>query len=206
MNPYDILGVARNAPREAVRRAYRAKAKKAHPDTGGSVQTFAMVKLCADCLTDDARRAHYDATGEVKGAEPDGVLSAAMQLAFAAVDAVLAEAARRGVVFEFDVIADAIRTLNDKLKEIDMAVKQAIAKAEEAEKLATRFKARRGKPNRLSPMLESKARECRGAAATALDSRPPVEMAITILGEHTFAYDPPQAYEPSSAPSWAYVR
>lgn len=43
-----VLGVAPNAPREVVEAAYRALAKRAHPDTGGSVAAMAELNAARD--------------------------------------------------------------------------------------------------------------------------------------------------------------
>jgi hypothetical protein len=47
-SPWEILGVAPNAPREAVEAAYRAKAKAAHPDMGGSTAAMAELNAARD--------------------------------------------------------------------------------------------------------------------------------------------------------------
>jgi curved DNA-binding protein CbpA len=63
---YMALGVARDADRAEIRRAYRDKARSAHPDVGGSPEEFARIKVAHDTLTDEARRQRYDETGEVE--------------------------------------------------------------------------------------------------------------------------------------------
>ena len=61
-NPYEVLGVDVTASKRAVRDAFRAAAKRAHPDTpGGSAKAFDALAKAADVLTDDARRAQLDA-------------------------------------------------------------------------------------------------------------------------------------------------
>ena len=45
LDPFSILGVSRNATKEQVRKAFREKAKKAHPDAGGSNED--MIKINA---------------------------------------------------------------------------------------------------------------------------------------------------------------
>ena len=59
---YHTLGVNRDAPMAAIRRAYRQAAKKAHPDAGGSAEAFALVKQASVILLDDAKHAirHID--------------------------------------------------------------------------------------------------------------------------------------------------
>lgn len=64
MSLYDELGVPKSADRATIKRAYRKKAQKLHPDrSGGDVNKFHAIQKAYDVLYDDARRAHYDAHG-----------------------------------------------------------------------------------------------------------------------------------------------
>lgn len=63
MNLYDILGVARDATADAIKRAYRKKAMENHPDRGGDAAEFAKVQQAHDVLMDEARRLQYDRSG-----------------------------------------------------------------------------------------------------------------------------------------------
>jgi hypothetical protein len=60
-DPYAILGVPRGASREEIGRAYRAQAKRSHPDLGGAA-TLAMQDLnwAWELLSDPRRRADWD--------------------------------------------------------------------------------------------------------------------------------------------------
>ena len=60
-NAYDVLGVDVTASSRAVRLAFRAKAKDAHPDRGGTAAAFEELTRAHDILTDDAARAALDA-------------------------------------------------------------------------------------------------------------------------------------------------
>ena len=66
MSLYDDLGVGEEATPEEVKRAYRRRAQKAHPDRGGDPEKFHAIQLAYEVLSDEARRARYDATGEAK--------------------------------------------------------------------------------------------------------------------------------------------
>lgn len=88
---YATLGVPRDASPADVHRAYRRASKRAHPDVpGGSVIRFALVSLARDTLMDEARRQHYDETGEVGETPADNKLSDALQAIAAAFEATLA--------------------------------------------------------------------------------------------------------------------
>jgi curved DNA-binding protein CbpA len=63
IDPYAMLGVARQADGEAVKTAYRKLAKSAHPDSGGDAELFGRLQACYDLLKDPVRRKVYDDTG-----------------------------------------------------------------------------------------------------------------------------------------------
>ena len=63
---YAVLGIDRGADQEAVRRAYRQRAKQTHPDAGGSADEFAAVSLANRILGDERARLEYDRTGKTE--------------------------------------------------------------------------------------------------------------------------------------------
>lgn len=62
-NPYNTLGVPRNADAGTIKRAYKEKAKSHHPDAGGNAEQFSEISNAYDTLKDPDKRAYYDATG-----------------------------------------------------------------------------------------------------------------------------------------------
>jgi curved DNA-binding protein CbpA len=63
IDPYEILGVSREADVTAIKLAYRKRVKSAHPDTGGDAETFGQLKASFELLNDPIRRKVYDDTG-----------------------------------------------------------------------------------------------------------------------------------------------
>ena len=63
IDPYDIIGVARDANTASIKAAYRRRAKSAHPDSGGDAETFARLKAAYELLLDPVRRKVFDDTG-----------------------------------------------------------------------------------------------------------------------------------------------
>jgi DnaJ-class molecular chaperone len=67
-DPYEILGVARTASADDIRKAYRLLAKKLHPDLNpgnkGAEERFKEVSLANDILSDPEKRKRFD-SGEI---------------------------------------------------------------------------------------------------------------------------------------------
>lgn len=69
MNLYEILGVARDATADTVKKAFRKLAQQHHPDKGGDHETMQQVQQAYDVLGDAERRARYDETGSTAPVE-----------------------------------------------------------------------------------------------------------------------------------------
>lgn len=63
MNYYDILGVSRTATEQELRKAYKSKSMKHHPDRGGDEEEFKKINEAYSCLKDPQKRAQYDNYG-----------------------------------------------------------------------------------------------------------------------------------------------
>ena len=70
-DPYKILGVAKDASQDEIRRAYRKLAKRHHPDlnpgNAAAEETFKGVSAANELLSDVAKRARFD-RGEIDAA------------------------------------------------------------------------------------------------------------------------------------------
>jgi curved DNA-binding protein CbpA len=73
-DPYELLGVARDAPRKDIQKAYRRRAKEVHPDLnpgdGDALDKFQALSIAYGILGVEAKRARFD-RGEIdaSGAE-----------------------------------------------------------------------------------------------------------------------------------------
>lgn len=65
MNLYQILGVSIDANAEEIRAAYRKIRSSAHPDKQGDASMFVKIQQAYEILSDEKRKAQYDATGNI---------------------------------------------------------------------------------------------------------------------------------------------
>ena len=63
MNYYEILGVAKDATADEIKRAYRKLASQHHPDKGGDKAKFQEIQQAYDTLSDATKRQQYDMPG-----------------------------------------------------------------------------------------------------------------------------------------------
>jgi molecular chaperone DnaJ len=64
---YEILGVPRDADDEAIKRAYRRRARELHPDAGGDEEAFKELTASYEILSNPQARANYDRYGDPRG-------------------------------------------------------------------------------------------------------------------------------------------
>lgn len=70
---YEILGVAKNASQEEVKKAFHKLAHKYHPDKGGDEKKFKEINEAYQILSDQQKRSQYDQYGQVfEGGMPGG--------------------------------------------------------------------------------------------------------------------------------------
>ena len=63
MDPYKVLGVDRNTNENDLKKAYKSKAMKHHPDRGGDENKFKELNEAYDILKDPQKKAAYDRYG-----------------------------------------------------------------------------------------------------------------------------------------------
>lgn len=69
---YDLLGVTPEASEPELKKAYRQKALRAHPDKGGDPETFKELTHAYEVLSDSQKRGIYDRYGEAGLSEAGG--------------------------------------------------------------------------------------------------------------------------------------
>lgn len=125
---YDVLGVDKEATQEDIKRAFRKKASKAHPDKGGLTDDMVELNKVYKCLSNAQSRLFYDQNGEEP--KPDDTAKLAKDLVMDIFMKVLKEKV------ENDVIGVTRKNIQKQLVELN----GALAKMKEVEDMLNRRK------------------------------------------------------------------
>jgi curved DNA-binding protein CbpA len=185
-NLYAALEIDRSAGVAEVRRAYRKAAKRAHPDSGGSRDKFALVKLAADTLGDAGRREKYDRDGTIEDAGPDNFEIAAKNQAMVALLAAIAETEAQGALLRSPLIALAVEKVSAGLRQGDEQTRLGRNFVQTRRDVAKRFRAKEGKENVISKMIEAEVDKAQRQIDANLEQRKILVRAIEILKDHDF--------------------
>jgi curved DNA-binding protein CbpA len=210
MTLYETLGVSKTASKADVKRAFRKKAKSAHPDAGGTAEDFAKLSKAYRILSDPQLRLTYDTTGNAEP-EPDNDEVLGLQIALQAVEYVLAVCERRAMdPCSINVIKDARTKIEQDIAGIEKVIAGIRKTIRKAEKLLSRFKAKKGKVNRIEPLIQG--RIAQGEITIGLNEKMlrHHKRGWDILGDHTFDFDgdsyrEPQRVSPSMLTQFAVM-
>ena len=158
---YQILGVPRNADAAAIKAAWRAMARKHHPDRkGGSAEMMSAIQAAYNCLKDPQKRAAYDAGNEHSAAiiESEAI-------------AVFRQYLEQCIAHDVpDVVTELRRCLSTDLRTMEFNLKTAKAQRVKINRWKGRLVRRDGEPNIADEWIEHKAMEVTERIASLMQS------------------------------------
>lgn len=147
-NPYDVLDVAKTATPAEIKRAYRKRAKQAHPDKGGTSEEFTRLAHSQLILLDPARRAKFDSTGTIDPTEPDNALSRAVSILVGFLASVVQQHVVSGGVdpTKVDLVEQARKAFKQNLDSFAKEMKKIERHAEKLAAVEKRLRTRKKSP------------------------------------------------------------
>jgi len=138
-NLYEILGVPRDADAATIRRAFRKKVRKSHPDGGGSTEDFNTLKSAYDILSDPVRRRRYDETGETIDLSTDPHLAKIIEILSIALDQSLVKLNASGSWRDSEILSAMIDILIQGSSETSKQKKAFEFLAEQSKRIKGKF-------------------------------------------------------------------
>lgn len=195
MDLYETLGVARDATKEAIKKAFRRRARETHPDVGGEPEKFHAVELAHRILTDDQRRGEYDATGRVDE-RVDTLDAQAMSLIGALVERFLADEEAKFL----DVVSEMRKSLKADIRTAETNRLDGKAFLARTKMLRTRFKGGKG-AGIIDRMIVRKIEQAEQAIRQIDEQIEIRNLALALLEDASF--DPEARPAPPDVTSWA---
>lgn len=184
MSLYETLEIAPDASEAQIKQAFRTKAKRAHPDSGGSPDEFHALCLAYGVLSDPLRKRQYDESGSV-----DPLGNAIAQTAFDAVIGAAMQIGQYGLEpSATNLVAEAAALLRSNLSQTKQNRHATLRGLQTVAKLKERFKT--AGETSLRALLEAGEARHKVNYDTQVAV---IEGAIKVLEAHTFEKDPPSA-------------
>lgn len=186
MKIYELLGVPGDASEKQIKAAYRALAKKLHPDVGGDPEHFMRVTRAYEVLSDPERRKRYDETGKIDGGAIDNDHVEVLGL----INAMMEQLATQ--VTSDKIYVDLVARMRENLDERVAAVKRDIETmaydVQRLGKLAKRFKSTKA-DNVLRGMIENRVRQTIERQTSAQRQLDLTAKARALLDDYSFDVD-----------------
>lgn len=197
---YAELGVSRSAAPAVIKHAYRRRAKKLHPDAGGSAEAFERLQLAYAVLSDPERRKRYDETGSFDNPRASNADADALGL----IGQMLVQfLSGEDEPEQLDLAKELSREAKRNLAAVNKEIMKAQRVRKRAEKLLGRFKTAEGNPAPAESMLHHQIRRCDDVLARHILARAAFERAIAILESWKFDRE---LMIPSQLPQNAYAQ
>jgi len=187
-NFYEVLGVSKTATLKEIKKAYRDKSKKLHPDKeGGTNERFAELSQAYEVLSDEAKRKRYDETGEFKE-QSDPFPSFAMHFISMSIDICF----QTNFSVEYDDFVKVIsKHINTGLKEGSKLLKKYESVRGKLKKMQRRLckKSKEGEDNYVAMVMESKLTDTEEAIQGINTQLEMFEKLLSLLGTYEYQVD-----------------
>lgn len=187
-DPYQILGIERDASDAAIRLSYLTLAKTLHPDAAGmeSEEAFKKLQAAYAILKDPEKKAFYDQTGMVMGEDMEQ--GRILTTAAGALEQVLMTIGDDPTI---DLVKEAITLLEKFKQSAPGARKELESKKKKYEKLLKKLIKRKGGGNPIAFLFEKKVKDLDSQKKAIDQELNQVEKAIELLGEYQYEIEKP---------------
>lgn len=183
---YGALGLEPDATLAQIKAAHRKLSKQHHPDTTGEAEseTFRLIQLAYEVLSDEARRKVYDESGIVEGDDPAAAAQRALHdQAMFVLNTVLGEHEHPDQV---DLVAAMVKTVDTALERSKISMAQNRNQAKRLDGVMRRLRRKSKKPNVLAAMLGKKIAGLDAELAKMVTSADDLRKVRVFIVDHEF--------------------
>ena len=189
MTLYETLDIDKKATKEQIKKAYRKKAQKAHPDAGGNAEEFHSISIAYTTLIDDAKKAHYDETGKYNEKVND-LDQAAFQELFALINKLIGEMIQGNVeVIQKNIIKTVNMGIEQGIANTVDVIKKAKKKEKNLKSLKKRFSYKGDKINIVNNIFEQQSKVLANCILQAENMKIIGEKMLEMLKDYEFRVD-----------------
>src|SRR5712671_3121505 len=189
-DPYEILGVPEDASDDDINAAYKEKARKAHPDGGGSAEEFNLIKQASTILLDPEKRRRFDKDGIFDENKPNNIMATAMQrITMFFVQSIQATLTQTLHLNQLDLIQGGNAFFDLEIQNCHKRIFEIEAQIKQFEKALSKLKTKRNK-DVIRNMLNHHVSELKGNIIAQRNEIRIYDEAKLILKDYTFEQEP----------------
>jgi len=195
MDLYETLGIAKDATKAEIKKAYRKLARKLHPDReGGDKEAFQEVQHAYMVLYDDRARADYDRTGEDgHRTKPTATQMAYENLAglFTAILTENVDNIHRIDIFKF--MREKVTSARREPERLKKKAEKAIAQYAKVTKKLKRKNRRSRKPKIMENVIAEQTRLEKGKVTSFKEDITMYNLMLELMDDYDYDFDAPNA-------------
>ena len=201
-NLYEILGVAKDALQDVIKKAHRQGVKEHHPDKGGNQDKFREIQHAYNVLINEQRRKKYDETGD-----DTETLDEFTSRFVSFIESEIVGAIEQAKSIEFDVMAKAKKQLSAEIVNItegQQAYEKGIERLEKA-RLKVTMKTE-GKNNFIVSIMDEKIKMYRSKQSSLEESANFCNKAMEELEDYIYSFVEEPQDTATKFESWLSVK
>lgn len=179
---YKILGISRKASQDEIKKAYRALSKEHHPDKGGNEEQFVKIQQAYEVLSDEKRKAKYDATGSI---EKEASFE---QRFFGFVASQIIPMLEKAKDLEFDFMKKAKAHVKELISVGEENLKELDYKISHFTKAVEKIKKKNGGENVMTNILNSKIASMEKIKEQVTNEKAFIQECLTALDEYEYIF------------------
>lgn len=182
---YDVLGVGKDADSFAIKKAYRRKAQKLHPDKEeGDSEAFQELVSAYEVLIDEHKRKRYDEDGSVinDAADEHNHLREVVAVLFSLIDKV-------DDVAQCNLINETKRAIKVGIDKAQYAIRDLKEQIETRQEILKRLSCKSG-PNLLAAAIENDIARCEGRIKSIDENIVIGKAILAMLDTYEYRTDP----------------